>query len=124
MKSRTWMVLAIALPVAAVAWLTGYSLSISATPAQAQQAPAPLPATEYGLILGVPSVESYDIDLDQWADDKNKLKPVVKKNVFVYHVTGHDHHDRGSYLAKLNQLGNEGWRVLDAKAGLLERRNR
>ncbi|MCB9933426.1 MAG: hypothetical protein H6841_08400 [Planctomycetes bacterium] len=76
---------------------------------------------EYGYLVGVPRLESYEIDVSRWAgsaDDKKYLET----HVFVYEQ-GQTNFDRQiNSLRKLNELSGQGWELYDAEAGVVRRK--
>ncbi|MCC7508828.1 MAG: hypothetical protein IT464_05605 [Planctomycetes bacterium] len=75
---------------------------------------------EYGFLLPVPRLESYDIDLGRWA-----AKPTDKEYhnalVFPYEEGSNTFERRVNCLRRLNGLSADGWELVDAEAGLLRR---
>ena len=74
---------------------------------------------EFGLLISVPSAESYKTELDRWAGGKSTggkdLKDVAKNGVFIYQANGNATNDRAAYIARLNELGAEGWMVVETQ---------
>lgn len=75
---------------------------------------------EYGYLISVPRLESYDIDKGRWAGSE-KDKKYLNAHVFAYETgrTDFDRHVNG--LRKINELADSGWELVDAQAGLMRR---
>lgn len=82
---------------------------------------APAEAWEYAYIVGVPRLESYDIDVSRWAGT-NEDKDYLKGHVFAYEQGQTPFSDQVGQLRKLNELAGKGWEVVDAKTGLIRRK--
>ena len=90
---------------------------LTARPAAA----APQDAYEYAYFVGVPRVESYDIDLSRWAGAEDE-KEYLRSHVFVYEQGQTNFENHHNSLKRLNELASQGWDLWDAKAGVLRRR--
>lgn len=76
---------------------------------------------EYGYLVGVPRLESYEIDLNRWAGAEADKK-YLDAHVFVYEQ-GQTNFDRQiNSLRKLNELADNGWELVDADAGVVRRK--
>ena len=74
---------------------------------------------EFGMLISVSSAESYKTELDRWAGGKSAtgkdLKDVAKSNVFIYQASGNATNDRAAYIARLNELGADGWTIVETQ---------
>ncbi len=75
---------------------------------------------EYGFLLPVPRLESYEIDLGRWAA-KPTDKEYYNALVFPYEEGSSAFDRRVNSLRRLNALAAEGWELVDAESGLLRR---
>jgi hypothetical protein len=76
---------------------------------------------EYGYVVPVQSVESYQIEIERWAGEK-KNKEYLASHVFVYERGDSVHVERLNSLMLLNKLAQEGWELADAQAGVIRRK--
>jgi hypothetical protein len=76
---------------------------------------------EYAYIVGVPRLESYDIDVSRWAGE-NADKDYLKAHVFPYEQGQTVFSEQVGALRKINELAGKGWEVVDAKTGLIRRK--
>lgn len=76
---------------------------------------------EYGYLVGVPRLESYEIDVSRWAGSAEDKK-YLEGHVFVYEQ-GQTSFDRQiNSLRKINELSGQGWELHDAEAGVVRRK--
>jgi len=76
---------------------------------------------EYGFLVPVPRLESYEIDVSRWAGSAEDKK-YLEAHVFVY-AEGSSTFDRQvNCLRRLNELAAQGWEMSDAQAGLVRRK--
>jgi len=76
---------------------------------------------EYGYLVGVPRLESYEIDVSRWAGSAEDKK-YLETHVFVYEQ-GQTSFDRQiNSLRKINELSGQGWELYDAEAGVIRRK--
>jgi hypothetical protein len=84
-------------------------------PAQAQAR-----GYEYGYVVKVGRLESYELEVERWAGQP-KDKQYLASHVFVYASGENVHIERLNALMLLNRLAAEGWEVVDAREGLIRR---
>lgn len=89
--------------------------------AQAQDGATATEAAEYAQLISVASEESYGSEIASWKAPTPAHRETIKSRVFTYEINGNVHTDRAAYLSKLNQLAQDGWKLVDANTGLLER---
>jgi hypothetical protein len=75
---------------------------------------------EYAFLLPVSRLESYEIDLSRWAG-KPADKEYHETHVFAYEEGSSEFERRVNCLRRMNELGAQGWDMIDAKAGVLRR---
>jgi hypothetical protein len=75
---------------------------------------------EYGYVLPVGRLESFEIDLGRWAG-KPGDKEYHTSHVFAYEEGSSDFERRVNSLRRINELAAQGWEMVDAKAGLIRR---
>jgi hypothetical protein len=76
---------------------------------------------EYGYMLPVPRLESYEIDVKRWAGN-DKDKEYLRSRVFVYEEGQTSFERQINSLRLLDKLSADGWELHDAKAGVLRRK--
>ena len=76
---------------------------------------------EYGYMLPVPRLESYEIDVKRWAGN-DKDKEYLRSHVFVYEEGQTNFERQINSLRLLDELSADGWEMADAQAGLLRRK--
>jgi hypothetical protein len=76
---------------------------------------------EYAYLVGVPRLESYEIDLNRWAGAEPDKK-YLETHVFVYEQGPNNFDRQINSLRKLNELAAQGWELVDADAGVLRRK--
>jgi hypothetical protein len=76
---------------------------------------------EYGYLVPVPRIESYDIDTSRWAGSAEDKK-YLAAHVFVYEEGATSFDRRLNSLRRANELAEQGWELQDAAAGLLRRK--
>lgn len=91
-------------------------LLLGPAPADAQQEGV----YEYGYLVAVQRLESYEIDLSRWAGSAED-KAYIESHVFVYEEGKSDFDRHVNSLRKLNELAADGWEVVDADAGVMRR---
>jgi hypothetical protein len=77
---------------------------------------------QYGYLLPVPRLESYDIELNRWAAPPGD-KDFHRAHVFPFEEGTSAFTRRVNQLRRLNELSAQGWEVVDADRGLIRRRN-
>ncbi len=75
---------------------------------------------EYGYLISVPRLESYEIDKKRWAGSE-KDKKYLNAHVFAYETGQTDFDRHVNSLRKINELSGTGWELVDAKVGLMRR---
>ena len=76
---------------------------------------------EYGYLIAVPRLESYEIDKKRWAGAEADKK-YLETHVFAYE-TGQSEFDKHvNSLRKVNELADAGWELVDAQVGLVRRK--
>jgi len=111
-KAKTALLAAVLVGVASLGVLVGMGSSAKAAPGDAY---------EYGYLVGVPRLESYDIDVSRWAGT-NEDKEYLKARVFAYEQGQTTFSDQVNSLRKMNELSAQGWEVADMKSGLVRRK--
>jgi hypothetical protein len=101
--------------VLAVAWVL---VATTDGAAEAQMAES----WQYGYLLAVPRLESYDIELNRWAAPAGD-KDFHRAHVFPFEEGTSAFTRRVNQLRRLNELSASGWEVVDADRGLIRRRN-
>jgi hypothetical protein len=76
---------------------------------------------EYGYLVPVPRIESYEIETSRWAGSAEDKK-YMEAHVFAYEEGATSFDRRVSGLRRMNELAEQGWEVHDAEAGLLRRK--
>jgi hypothetical protein len=76
---------------------------------------------EYGYLVPVPRIESYEIETSRWAGSAEDKK-YMEAHVFAYEEGATAFDRRVSGLRRMNELAAQGWEVHDAEAGLLRRK--
>lgn len=76
---------------------------------------------EYAYIIGVPRLESYEIDVSRWAGESTD-KEYLKSHVFAYEQGQTTFSEQVGALRKINELAGKGWEIVDAKTGLIRRK--
>lgn len=76
---------------------------------------------EYGYLLPVPRLESYEIDLNRWAGSAEDKK-YLETHVFVYEEGASNFDRQVNSLRRVNELAAQGWELYDADAGVLRRK--
>lgn len=76
---------------------------------------------EYGYLLPVPRLESYEIDVSRWAGSAEDKK-YLETHVFVYEEGASNFDRQVNSLRKVNELAAQGWELYDAEAGVLRKR--
>lgn len=107
-----------ALLVITVAALAALALHDAQRPVDAQGSDA---ARAYGVLIPVNSQESYRSQVAEWQAPTPEHREITKSSVFTWEMTGNATTDRAAKLLKLNELAADGWRLIDAESGLLER---
>ncbi|MBE7491245.1 MAG: hypothetical protein HS108_05750 [Planctomycetes bacterium] len=111
-RAKTALLAAALAAAASVGMLVGTGGSAKAAPGDVY---------EYGYIVGVPRMESYDIDVSRWGGT-NQDKDYLKAYVFAYEQGQTRFSDQVNSLRKLNELSAQGWEVADMKSGLIRRK--
>lgn len=75
---------------------------------------------EYGYIVKVSRLESYELEVERWAGQP-KEKQYLASHVFPYAAGENVHIERLNALTLMNRLAGEGWEVVDAREGLIRR---
>jgi hypothetical protein len=113
MKTKLMAALgAVVLVVAAVVGTLSFNSS-----AEAQEASG----YEYGYLIAVPRIESYEIETSRWAGSAEDKK-FMETHVFAYEEGATLFDRRGNGLRRINELAAQGWEVHDAQAGLVRRK--
>lgn len=89
---------------------------ISSNEAEAQNAGK----YEYGYMMPVPRLESYEIDLKRWAGN-DADKQYLRSRVFVYEEGQTNFERQINSLRLLDELSGDGWELIDPQAGTLRR---
>jgi ABC-type glycerol-3-phosphate transport system substrate-binding protein len=76
---------------------------------------------EYGYLVPVPRIESYEIETSRWAGSAEDKK-FMEAHVFAYEEGANNFDRRVNGLRRMNELAAQGWEVCDAEAGLLRRK--
>ncbi len=75
---------------------------------------------EYAYLLAVPRLESYEIDQSRWAG-KPADKDFHAQHVFAYEEGASEFERRVNWLRRMNELGAQGWELVDGRAGVMRR---
>jgi hypothetical protein len=111
-KAKSALLAAVLVVVASVGVLAGMGTSAKAAPGDVY---------EYGYVVGVPRLESYEIDVSRWGST-NEDKDYLKSHVFAYEQGQTTFSNQVNGLRKMNELSAQGWEVADVKAGLIRRK--
>lgn len=111
-KAKSAFLAAMLVVVATAGVLVGLGTSAKAAPGDNY---------EYGYLVGVPRIESYDIDVSRWAGT-NEDKEYLKGHVFAYDQGQTTFSNQVNSLRKMNELSGQGWEVADMKSGLMRRK--
>jgi hypothetical protein len=76
---------------------------------------------EYGYLIAVPRIESYEIETSRWAGSAEDKK-YMEAHVFAYEEGQTLFDRRVNGLRRINELAAQGWEVHDAQAGLMRRK--
>ncbi|MBX3473551.1 MAG: hypothetical protein KF754_04145 [Planctomycetes bacterium] len=111
-KAKMAFMAAVLVAMTSVGVLVGTGSSAQAAPEQGY---------EYGYLVGVPRLESYEIDVSRWGGT-NPDKDYLKSHVFPYEQGQTTFSDQVNGLRKMNELSAQGWEVADMKSGLIRRK--
>lgn len=75
---------------------------------------------EYAWLVGVPRLESYEIDVSRWGAT-NEDKDLLKARVFAYETGSTSFNKQVNSLRRMNELAAQGWEPVDVESGLLRR---
>jgi hypothetical protein len=112
---KTKLMAAVGVAVIAVASVIGTLAFTSDAGAQSEG------GYEYGYLIPVPRIESYEIETSRWAGSAEDKK-FMEAHVFAYEEGATSFDRRVNGLRRMNELAAQGWEVTDAQAGLLRRK--
>ena len=113
MKMKTWTAVVVLSAALILSALAGMS-SGSEVQAQANK------SYEYGYIVPVQRLESYELEVGRWAGT-DADKKYLASHVFPYAQGENMHIQRLNALRLINKLSEEGWELMDAQAGVVRR---